>query len=185
MKGKYGIFLLATFLVLIGIVYYSFGVMTPKYKTISGLDRRIEKKRQQLNSARILTAELDQVARLIDYNLVSSEQDSLLVNEREHFFKYVSQVMEENGIVLEILEPYAHNVRRGRIETTYRLTYMANYETNCKLLLALENYERIVLVDRIDVQDNLDLLLDEEVQRNKDLRQINLHLTTIALVKES
>ena len=90
--------------------FYGNTMLNGKMDELNRLDEEIAQKQEELISAQIINRELDEVVKLIERNLASSEADSLLKEDTIPFLKYLTPIMKKYEIVLLGIEPKLSDV---------------------------------------------------------------------------
>ncbi len=155
---------------------------------IRALNKKIEKQNEKLISAQILAQELDLVAKLIEQNLAASANDSLAQDASLPFLEYITDVLNQEGIRLERLEPLKRRVtRHDFVKTSYEMTITCNFDEFGKFINELEKSERLVTVEAFEVKNQLEKAAAEKGKGKErfDTHLFEMRISTLTLIKHT
>ena len=173
-------------LITAGFWFYGQNILNVKLATIDSLDKQIEQKQEQLISAQIINRELDEVVKLIEKNLASSESDSLLKEDTIPFLKYLTPIMKKYEIVLLGIEPKLSDVKVADrfVRTPYSLKILCTFSQFGQFLSTLERSERLISVEEFIVNNEVSELFTPKPDRTLEQHEISMLITTVTLLKE-
>jgi Tfp pilus assembly protein PilO len=183
---KEPILIILLLLIVAGFWFYGHNILIEKTERIDDLDTAIAQKQEELISAQIINRELDEVVKLIEQNLASSESDTLLTEGSVPFMKYLTPILREYKIVLLGIEPKVGDITIADrfVRTPYSLKILCTYSQFGKFLATLERSERLISVENFIIHNEISDLFTPKPNRDFDQHEISMLITTVTLLKE-
>tara|TARA_B100000029_G_scaffold479302_1_gene526242 strand:+ start:111 stop:677 length:567 start_codon:yes stop_codon:yes gene_type:complete len=105
-------------------------------------------------TAQILSQKLDEVYNIFENNLALSKKDKLNEEASMEFLKEITDLMAKNDIDLKQIIP-GKKVKKGAlVKIPYTLQLECDFEKLGRLVVALENNDRIIFIDDIYLKNN-------------------------------
>ncbi len=185
MKQRYLLLLLIIIALSVGFLYSSSEMMKAKHKNIRKIDKKIKKKQEILNSAKVLNEQLSQVSKVIKNSITDEREFSSA--ESNAFVKKLADVADHFKMaVINIVPKVSYSAKRF-VEQEYTLEVTGTYVQLGRYLSSLESLDRIIKITDIDVRP-MKKARDEIVDPNKKAEpryRIAIQLLTVKIVKES
>jgi Tfp pilus assembly protein PilO len=180
------VLLVILLLIVGGFWFYGNQILKEKTEEINNVQDQIEQKQEELISAQIINRELDEVVKLIERNLASSEADTLLQEDTVPFLKYLTPILEQYNIVLLGIEPKLSEVTIADrfVRTPYSLKLLCEYSQFGQLVATLERSERLISVEEFVVNNEVSDIFTPKPDRTIKQHEINMLITTVTLLKE-
>ena len=178
--------ILLLIVITVGFWYYGSNILNNKLSEIDRLDEEIARKQEELISAEIINQELDEVVKLIERNLASSEGDSLLKEDTIPFLKYLTPIMKKYEIVLLGIEPKLADITIADrfVRTPYSLKILCTFSQFGQFLSTLERSERLSSVEEFTINNEVSELFTPKPNRTLEQHEISMLVTTVTLLKE-
>jgi Tfp pilus assembly protein PilO len=180
-KVLFGLLLLA--IVGIGFYYYQRLLYSPKPAKVKELDRAIQQENEKLIAAQIIANELKHVTRLIEGNLAQSARDSLAEDASLPFMNQLTDILRTYGVDLVSIEPGARRHFADYLQTPYTLDVETSYKSLVNFLNDVEKSNRLVTVDRIDLNSTVKRVQGQAKEGKIDKRPMTITLSTLTLLK--
>jgi len=175
-------------LVLLGLVsagfyYYQKLVYNPKPAQVKELDRIIQQENEKLIAAQIIANELKHVTRLIEGNLAQSARDSLAEDASLPFMDQVTDILRNYGIDLVSIQPGNKKNMADYLQIPYTLEVETSYKSLVGFLNDMEKNNRLVTVDRMDLNSTVKRVQALAKQGKYEKRPMTITLSTLTLLK--
>jgi Tfp pilus assembly protein PilO len=180
-KVLVGIILLA--MVAVGFYYYQKLVYGPKPAKVKELDRSIQQENEKLIAAQIIAGELKHVTKLIEGNLAQSARDSLAEDASLPFMNQVTDILRAHDINLVSIQPNARKNFAVYLQTPYTMDLETSYKSLVSFLNDVEKNNRLVTVDRIDLNSTVKRVQALAKAGKLEKRPITITLSTLTLLK--
>ena len=180
-KVLFGLLLLAV--AAVAFYYYEKLVFRPKPSKVKEIDRLIQQENEKLIAAQIIANELKHVTRLIEGNLAQSARDSLAEDASLPFMNQVTDILRQYDIDLVSIEPGVRRNFADYIQNPYTLEVQTNYRALVNFLNDVEKNNRLVTVDRLDLQSNVKKVQTLAKAGKLDKRPMSITLSTLTLLK--
>ena len=175
--------LILLFLTAGGYYYYQQYVYRPKPLKVRELDRQIQQENEKLISAQIIANELKQVTKLIEGNLAQSARDSLAEDASLPFMNQVTDILRNHEIDVVSIEPGSRRNFADYISTPYTLEVKTSYKALVSFLNDVEKSNRLVTVDRVDLNSTAKRLQALAKAGDYEKRPMTITLSTLTLIK--
>lgn len=140
---------------------------------------------EKLISAEILSRELDLVAKLIEQNLATSQNDSLADDANLSFMNYMTDLLRQHKIQLVKLEPGKKLVKPDYVRTPYNLIVTCSYKQLGEFVNTIEKSERLITVEDYDLDNDVKKVAQRvKAGQPLDVRVVQLKLSTLTLIKK-
>jgi Tfp pilus assembly protein PilO len=169
--------------VAISFYYYQRLVYNPKPARIKELDRTIQQENEKLISAQIIANELKYVTKLIEGNLAQSARDSLAEDASLPFMNQVTDILRAHDISLVTIQPGKRRTFADYLETPYSMDVETSYKSLVEFLNDVEKSNRLVTVDRIDLNSAVKRVQSLAKEGKYDKRPMSITLSTLTLLK--
>jgi Tfp pilus assembly protein PilO len=163
--------------------YYQRLVYTPKPAKIKELDRTIQQENEKLIAAQIIAGELKHVTKLIEGNLAQSARDSLAEDASLPFMNQVTDILRAHDINLVAIQPNARKTNADYIQTPYTMDLETSYKSLVSFLNDVEKSNRLVTVDRMDLNSTVKRVQALAKAGKLDKRPMSITLSTLTLLK--
>ncbi|RPH96373.1 hypothetical protein EHM69_01525 [candidate division KSB1 bacterium] len=180
-KVLVGLILLA--LVAVGFYYFQKLVYAPKPAKVKELDRVIQQENEKLIAAQIIANELKHVTKLIEGNLAQSARDSLAEDASLPFMNQVTDILRLYDIDLISIEPGRRRNFADYLQNPYTLEIETSYKSLVNFLNDVEKNNRLVTLDRVDLQSNLKRVQALAKAGKLDKRNMSITMSTLTLLK--
>lgn len=182
MKQKYLILLLVMVIVAFAFFYTSAMMLSEKNTQIDRVDRRIRTTQEQLNSAKVLNDELQEVSVVINNTL--TDRRELSSEEANYFIRELAELADEYRIAVHALFPKVSFLAGNTLEQQFAVELECTYIQLGQFLASIERYDYLVKVNTLDVrsQGNREKIIDGE---RHTLYRVVLDLSIFKIVKES
>jgi Tfp pilus assembly protein PilO len=193
-------------ILLVGFWSFYKQMLIKQPSTIDNLQTEISEKKRQLLSAQIISRNLQNVNELIQNNMVNSPDDSLAKPANMAFLQYLTELMDNNDIVLLSIKPldvikqdeqkvdqWGSSFDKPQIDTTkefistpYSMSVLASYVQLGHFFQELEKSPRLIKIVRFQLENPMDLtVVADDVSGKSDQRRVNIDLHTLTIVKAS
>ena len=149
-------------LVIIGFVYIAINVTLQsllfenKIKTIAELETKQKSVNEIYITAQILSKSLDKVYTIFETNLASDKNSEINKEASMVFLKDLTDLIEKFDIKLDQIIP-GRKEKKGLItKIPYHLQFKCDYEKLGQFIVALENNNRIILIDELVINNDVD-----------------------------
>jgi len=163
--------------------YYQRSFYRQKPIKVRELDRQIQQENEKLIAAQIIANELKQVTRLIEGNLAQSARDSLAEDASLPFMNQVTDILRDHDIHLVSIEPGRRRNFADYIATPYTLEVETSYKSLVDFLNDVEKSNRLVTVDRLDLNSTVKRVQALAKEKKFDKRPMTITLSTLTLIK--
>lgn len=167
----------------VGFYYYQKLVYTPKPLKVKELDRAIQQDNEKLIAAQIIAGELKHVTKLIEGNLAQSARDSLAEDASLPFMDQVTDILRQHEIDLVKIIPGTRKNFADYIATPYTMEVETSYKSLVHLLNDLEKSNRLVTVDRLELNSAVKRVQALAKEGKYDKRPMLITLSTLTLLK--
>ena len=149
--------------------------------------KQLELKQTELNeqyiSAKILAEKLDQVYTLFSENLALSVSDSLAEDSSLPFLKSLTDMMEENDIIIKKIRPRPREKVGNYYSSPYEITVKCNFENLGKFLGEMEKSPRLISINELSIKNGIERIKNRAEEIDLMQQEINLHIATLTLIK--
>ena len=166
-----------------GFYYFQRYVYRPKPVKVRELDRQIQQENEKLIAAQIIANELKQVTKLIEGNLAQSARDSLAEDASLPFMNQVTDIMRDHDIHVVSIQPGARRNFADYVSTPYTLEVETSYKSLVNFLNDMEKSNRLVTVDRVDLESSVKRVQSLAKSGNYEKRPMTITLSTLTLIK--
>jgi Tfp pilus assembly protein PilO len=180
-KILFGFLLLA--IAALSFYYYQKLVFRPKPAKVKELDRTIQQENEKLIAAQIIAGELQHVTKLIEGNLAQTARDSLAEDASLPFMNQVTDVLRQYDIRLVSIEPGVRRNFADYIQNPYVMEVESSYKSMVNFLNDMEKNNRLVTVDRLEVQSNVKKVQALAKRGVLEKRPMSITLSTLTLLK--
>ena len=180
-KILFGFLLLA--IAALSFYYYQKLVFHPKPSKVKELDRMIQQENEKLIAAQIIASELQHVTKLIEGNLAQSARDSLAEDASLPFMNQVTDILRLYEINLVSIEPGVRRNFADYIQNPYVMELEGSYKSLVNFLNDMEKNNRLVTIDRLEVQSNVKKVQALAKRGKLEKRQMSITLSTLTLLK--
>jgi Tfp pilus assembly protein PilO len=169
--------------VALGFYYFQKMVYRPKPAKVKELDRSIQQENEKLISAQIIANQLKHVTKLIEGNLAQSARDSLAEDASLPFMNQVTDILRAHDVDLVSIDPGTRRNYADYIATPYTLEVETSYKSLADFLNDVEKSNRLVTVDRIDLNSTVKRVQALAKAGKLDKRPMSITLSTLTLIK--
>jgi Tfp pilus assembly protein PilO len=166
-----------------GFYYFQQYVYRPKPVKVRELDRQIQQENEKLIAAQIIANELKQVTKLIEGNLAQSARDSLAEDASLPFMNQVTDILRAHDVDVISIEPGARKNFADYIATPYTLEVETSYKSLVNFLNDVEKSNRLVTVDRVDLNSTVKRVQALAKQGKYEKRPMTITISTLTLIK--
>jgi Tfp pilus assembly protein PilO len=172
-------------LAIVGISFYYYQklVYSPKPAKVKELDKLIQQENEKLIAAQIIAGELKHVTKLIEGNLAQSARDSLAEDASLPFMNQVTDILRAHDIGLVAIQPNARKNFADYIQTPYTMDVETSYKSLVSFLNDVEKSNRLVTVDRVDLNSTVKRVQALAKAGKLDKRPMSITLSTLTLLK--
>lgn len=167
----------------VGFYYFQKTVYRPKPAKVKELDRTIQQENEKLISAQIIANQLKHVTKLIEGNLAQSARDSLAEDASLPFMNQVTDILRAHNINLISIDPGPRRNFADYIATPYVLDVETDYKSLVNFLNDVEKSNRLVTVDRVDLNSTVKRVQAQAKAGKLDKRPMSITLSTLTLIK--
>jgi Tfp pilus assembly protein PilO len=167
----------------LGFYYFQKMVYRPKPAKVKELDRTIQQENEKLISAQIIANQLKHVTKLIEGNLAQSARDSLAEDASLPFMNQMTDILRAHDITLVSIDPGTRRNYADYIATPYNLEVETSYKSLVDFLNDVEKSNRLVTVDRIDLNSTVKRVQALAKAGKLDKRPMSITLSTLTLIK--
>tara|TARA_B110000438_G_scaffold252937_1_gene258235 strand:+ start:1846 stop:2412 length:567 start_codon:yes stop_codon:yes gene_type:complete len=160
-------------LMLISLIYVGLNMslhsmlFDTKIKKIAGLEVKQKSVNETYITAQILSRSLDKVYTIFENNLASAKNSEINKEASMVFLKDLTDIIEKHDIKLDQILP-GRKVKKGLIsKVPYQLQFKCDYEKLGHFIVELENNNRIILIDELVINNDVD-----KAKRNNDDKSI-------------
>lgn len=180
-KVFFGLILLA--IAGLSFYYYQKLVFSPKPGRVKELNRVIQQENEKLIAAQIIANELKHVTKLIEGNLAQSARDSLAEDASMPFMNQITDILRAHDIDLVSIEPGVRRNFADYIQNPYTMTVTTSYKSLVNFLNDVEKNNRLVTVDRMDLQSNVKKVQALAKKGKFEKRELEITFSTLTLLK--
>jgi Tfp pilus assembly protein PilO len=166
-----------------GFYYFQKLVFTPKPAKVKELDRTIMQENEKLISAQIIANQLKHVTKMIEGNLAQSARDSLAEDASLPFMNQVTDILRAHDIDLVSIDPGPKRNFADYIATPYTMEVETSYKSLVNFLNDVEKSNRLVTVDRVDLNSTVKRVQALAKAGKLDKRPMSITLSTLTLIK--
>jgi Tfp pilus assembly protein PilO len=172
-------------LAIVGISFYYYQklVYSAKPAKVKELDRMIQQENEKLIASQIIAGELKHVTKLIEGNLAQSARDSLAEDASLPFMNQVTDILRAHDINLVSIQPNQRRNMADYIQTPYTLEVETSYKSLVSFLNDVEKSNRLVTVDRVDLNSTVKRVQALAKAGKLDKRPLSITLSTLTLLK--
>jgi hypothetical protein len=183
MKNKY-LFLMFCFVVITVLFFaHSSYLINTKLTSIQRTDRDIRRLQEELNSARVLSKDLEGVSVVIENSLTSNRE--LSIEEANNFAAELYDLANNYQISVNILSPRVSLAQRGTLEQQFSMDLECTYVQLGQFLASLERYDYILRVNTLDVRPLTDKYKEDANGNRETLYKITMDLAIFKIVREA
>ncbi len=166
-----------------GFYYFQRYVYRVKPVKVREFDRQIQQENEKLIAAQIIANELKQVTKLIEGNLAQSARDSLAEDASLPFMNQVTDILRAHEVDVVSIEPGKRKNFADYITTPYTLEVETSYKSLVSFLNDVEKSNRLVTVDRVDLNSTVKRVQALAKQGKYEKRPMTITLSTLTLIK--
>jgi len=145
-------------------------IIENKTRYISELEKKHKDVNEKYITAQILSQQLENVYNIFENNLAFSKKDKINEEASMDFLKSLTDIMEKNEIDLTQIIPGKKIKKGSLIKIPYVLQFECDYEKLGKLIIALENNNRLILIDNIYLKNNVEKI---KMKNTNDMDYLN------------
>ena len=177
------LFILTIIFIIINIVFTSV-IVVNKNEQIRMLESDHEDVNEKYITAQILSQKLDQVYNIFENNLSYGKKDKLNEEASMDFLKDLTDIIEKNEIKLIQIIP-GKRIKSGTFyKVPYDIEIECDYEEFGKFIVALENHDRIIIINSIYLKNNIEKIKLNDLDNESLLDQkIEMEIYTVSLNK--
>jgi Tfp pilus assembly protein PilO len=167
----------------LGFYYYQKLVFFPKPARVKELDRVIQQENEKLIAAQMIASELKNVTKLIEGNLAQTSRDSLAEDASLPFMNQVTDILRSQNVDLISIMPGTRKNFADYLATPYTMNVETSYKALVNFLNELEKSNRLVTVDRINLNSGVKKVQALAKDGKYEKRPMEIQLSTLTLLK--
>ena len=183
MRNKY--ILLMLLMILTAVLFFVTGttMIAKNLDRIERIDREIRRTQEQLNSAKVLTDELQEVARVIENTLTNNRE--LSNSEANEFARELAELANNYMIAVHSLYPKVSFAQGRTLEQQFAMDLECTYVQMGQFLASLERYDYILKINTLEVRPQSEKFRETETGEREVLYRVVLDLSIFKIVKEA